>query len=78
MILMKWPANSSNLNLIKNVWRLLKGRIQRRFPTTEEEVRRYAEKEWDKLEPEDFEKYIDNMKKRYLAVINANEGPTKY
>ncbi|KAF2188539.1 hypothetical protein K469DRAFT_565254, partial [Zopfia rhizophila CBS 207.26] len=67
------PANSPDLNPIENVWRLLKGRIQRRFPTTEEEVRRY-----EKLEPEDFEKYTGNMRERCLAVINADGGPTKY
>ncbi|KAF2193197.1 hypothetical protein K469DRAFT_552405, partial [Zopfia rhizophila CBS 207.26] len=67
------PANSPNLNLIKNVWRLLKGRIQRRFPTIKEEARRY-----ERLEPEDFEKYTGNMRERCLAVITADGGPTKY
>jgi len=45
MLIMEWPAGSPNLNPIKNVWRLLKGRIQQRFPTTKEEVRRYVEEE---------------------------------
>ena len=66
------------MNLIKNIWRLLKGRIQRRFPITKEEVWRYAEEEWEKLKPEDFEKYTGNMRERCLAVIAADRGPTKY
>ncbi|OCK92348.1 uncharacterized protein K441DRAFT_570608 [Cenococcum geophilum 1.58] len=78
MVIIEWPANSPDLNPIKNIWRLLKGRIQRRFPTIKEEVRRYAEEEWEKLEPEDFKKYTGNIRERCLAVIAADGGPTKY
>jgi transposase len=47
---MKWPANSPNLNPIKNVWRLLKYRVGDRFPKTDEEVRQYIEEEWERLQ----------------------------
>jgi hypothetical protein len=57
---------------------LLKGRIQHRFPTTKEEIGRYAEEEWEKLKSEDFEKYTGNMRERCLAAIAADGGPTKY
>ena len=66
------------MNLIKNIWTLLKGRIQRRFPTTKEEVRRYAKEKWEKLKPKEFEKYTGNIRERCLAVITADGGPTKY
>ncbi|OCK92574.1 uncharacterized protein K441DRAFT_569824 [Cenococcum geophilum 1.58] len=78
MLIIEWPANSPNLNPIKNVWRLLKGRIQRRFPTTKKEVRQYAKEEWEKLEPEEFKKYIGNIRERCLTVITADRGLTKY
>jgi transposase len=75
---MVWPTNSSNLNPIENVWQLLKYRVGRRFPKTEEEVRRFIEEEWAKLTPKDFEKYIQEMPARRQAVIDVNGGHTKW
>jgi transposase len=78
VIQMTWPANSPDLNPIENVWRLLKYRVGRRFPKTEEEVRRFIEEEWAKLTVEDFDKYIKEMPARCQAVIDANGGHTKW
>ena len=75
---MVWPANSPDLNPIENVWRLLKYRISRRFPRTAADIRQYAEEEWAKLELPDFSKYIQNMRERCQAVIDAEGGPTKW
>jgi len=75
---MKWPANSPDLNPIKNVWRLLKYRVGKRFPKTDEEVRQYIEEEWERLQVDDFKKYIDQMHERCEAVILANGGHTKW
>ena len=77
-ILMKWPANSPDLNPIENVWRLLKYRVGKRFPKTDEEVRQYVREEWDKLELQDFHKYIASMPERCKAVIAVNGGHTKW
>jgi transposase len=75
---MRWPANSPDLNPIENVWRLLKYRVGKRFPKTEVEVRQYIEEEWEKLELNDFKKYIDQMRDRCEAVNAANGGHTKW
>jgi hypothetical protein len=37
-----------------------------------------VEEEWEKLKPEDFKKYIGNIRERCLAVIAVDGGPTKY
>lgn len=73
-----WPANSPDLNPIENVWRLLKYRVSRRFPHTEEELKRYLLEEWAKIECNDYKKYIREMRDRCWAVIQANGGHTKY
>ena len=75
---MNWPANSPDLNPIENVWRLLKWRVGKRFPHTDEEVRRYIIEEWAKLMKEDFIKYIESMPERCRAVIEASGGHTKW
>lgn len=74
----RWPANSPDLNPIENVWRILKYRVGKRFPKTEAEVRQYAEEEWAKLQLSDIEKYVNNMKERCIAVIQANGGHTRW
>jgi Transposase and inactivated derivatives len=75
---MIWPAHSPDLNPIENVWRLLKYRIGKRFPKTDAEVRQYLVEEWDKLELQDFIKYIESMHERCEAVIEAKGGHTKW
>ena len=77
IIRMVWPAHSPDLNPIENVWRLLKYRIGKRFPKTDAEVRQYLLEEWDKMEVQDFMKYIESMPERCKAVIAANGGHTK-
>ena len=41
-------------------------------------MRQYIKEEWEKLELNDFKKYIDQMRDRYKAVIAANGGHTKW
>ena len=48
------------------------------FPKTDEEVRQYIEEEWERLQVDDFKKYIDQMHERCKAVILANRGHTKW
>ena len=78
VIRMTWPAHSPDLNPIENVWRLLKYRIGKRFPKSEDKVRQFLLEEWEKLELDDFKKYIESMPERYKAVIAANGGHIKW
>jgi transposase len=66
------------LNPIKNVWRLLKYRVSKRFPHTEAELRQFMMEEWEKIGVDDYKKYIRSMRERFWAVIQAGGGHTKW
>ena len=76
--LLWWPANSPDLNPIENVWRLLKARVQRRYPKTKAELKQYITEEWERIELKDIKKYTSSMHERCEAVLKANGGPTPY
>jgi len=74
------PASSPDLNPIENVWRILKQRIKarKRFPRTLAELRIAVQEEWDKLKPEEWNKYIDSMPERLCEVRQRKGLQTQY
>lgn len=77
---MRWPANSPDLNPIKNVWAILKSRINKRRPRplTKQEMADAISEEWEYLQPEAFQAAIDSMPRRVQLVIEAAGGPIRY
>jgi hypothetical protein len=75
---MCWPANSPNLNLIENIWHLLKQSVTKRLLRTLAELRQCIEEEWAALQLSDLARYIGNINEHYQAVIDAKGGHTKW
>ena len=77
---MDWPANSSDLNPIENIWKLLKDNIQKyeSFPRIIYELKAALKEEWLKFGINILREVIDSMPRRINAVLEAKGGPTKY
>ncbi len=74
---MEWPSQSTDLNLIENLWREQKVRVAKHQPQNLN-LERIRKEQWDKIPPEMCANLVANYKKRLTSVI-ANKGfATKY
>ena len=80
MVVMQWPANSPDLNLIEHLWGYLKRRLAE-YPELSPsitELWQRAEKEWEAIPLLVYQKLIESMPGRVVAVLKAKGQYTKY
>ena len=79
-IVMKWPAQSPDLNPIEHLWWYLKRRLDEyeHPPTSLAELWSRCEAEWEKIPAEECQKLVESMPRRVEAVLKAKGGFTKY
>ena len=58
-----WPPCSPDFNPIEKVWRIIKQRLKHRAHTitTIAELKAAVQEEWDRLDPSEWDRYIDEM-----------------
>ena len=75
---MSWPPYSPDLNIIENVWGLLKSRVyaKDRKYKTEAEIKVVIEQEWNKLKDEQqlFDALYLSIIRRIRDCIDADGG----
>jgi hypothetical protein len=78
--LLSRPACSPDLNPIENVWRTMKSRIKARatFPDTVYKMRQAVQEEWDRLEPGDWNGFVNSMPIRIHQVKQRRGMQTEF
>jgi len=76
--LLEFPHYSPNLNPIENLWSDLKRRVERRNPTTAQQLEVYAREEWANTSREMLAKLAHSMVTRCKAVVAQRGYMTKY
>jgi len=70
---MKWPAQSPDLNPIENLWSYLDSKVCRRptKPKNSEELLEFLKQEWELIGPDFTYKLVNSMPKRIAEIIRA-------
>ncbi len=73
-----WPANSSDLSPIENLWGIVKRKMRNKRPKNADELKHTVKETWASIPPQQCHKLITSMPRRIEAVIKAKVAPTKY
>ena len=77
---LKWPANSPDLNLIENLWKILKDAVQHGSicPKNTSDLRVVIAREWKIISSQKLLLLCHSMPTRLQAVIEASGGHTRW
>lgn len=75
---LKWPANSPDLNVIEALWDQMKRKLRKEKPTTLAAMKIAIQNTWDSMSTHDCEKLFDSMPRQIDAVIKAKGAASKY
>ncbi|KAI0999110.1 hypothetical protein K3495_g9083 [Podosphaera aphanis] len=79
------PPYSPDLNPIEHVWKIMKDKIEYKYPDlnggkrrSSDQIRAIVKEAWDSVSTQELTDLIESMHDRCQAVIDADGGPTKY
>ena len=71
-----WPSLSPDLNPIEHIWDVIGQRVRSRVPLNIRDLERFVE--WNGVAQLTLGNYIESMRSRCQAVVNANGGHTRF
>ena len=77
---LEWPALSSDLNPVENIWGILAHRVyaNRRQFNNRDELIAIIQKTWNEIEPELLSRLVDSMKNRCASVMGKKGNKICY
>ena len=73
-----WPPQYPDINVIENLWAILKSQILKRHPRSLEDLWLFAQEEWEAI-PDDVIKYLyASIPRRIHAIMKSKGLHTKH
>ena len=76
--IINWPFNSPDLNLIENLWSIVKSNVEKKMPKNISNLRQHMVKEWNDIPQSVLIGLIRSMKRRCELIIEGNGNRISY
>jgi len=77
-LLSDWPPQSKDINIIENLWSILKSKVDKRSPKSTSDLWKAIEEEFYSIPDFVIINLHDSIPRRLQAVLNSNGAHIKY
>ena len=74
----EWPTNSSDINLIENLWKQMDDAVKARYATTLKSLKRIIKDKWKKISLENIQNLYKSYPSRLKQIVERNGGMSDY